>query len=112
MLSLIQKTKTEVLDVIFPKKCIGCNTLNTWICFDCFSRLIQESPVKRRINNLSVYACANYKNKILQKLINNFKYDGVIDLSIDGAKLLSSLYSVLIIDKVDLITSIPLHPKR
>lgn len=110
--STIQKTKTEVLDVIFPKKCVGCSCLDAWLCSNCFIKLLKETPVRRKINNLSVYACGNYKNKTLQKLINSIKYYGITDLVDDGAKLLATLYSVVVIDECDLITWIPLHSKR
>lgn len=111
-LSIIQKTKTEVLDCIFPKKCVGCSYLNTWLCSDCLTKLLQQPPIRRTIDNLSIFASANYKNQIIQKLINFIKYNGVTDLVDDGAKLLSAIYSTLVTDEADLITWIPLHPKR
>lgn len=110
--STFQKTKTEVLDCVFPKRCVGCASLNSWLCFNCFSKIIHEPQVRRKIHNFSVYACANYKNKIIQNLINYLKYNGVTDLAADGAKLLATLYSAAITDEADLITWIPLHPKR
>lgn len=110
--SIIQKTKTEVLDVIFPKKCIGCNSLPSWLCSRCLLKLIQEPLVRRKINHLPIYACGYYQNKILQKLVDYIKYNGVTDLSFDGAQLLSALYSSTIPEEVDLITAIPLHKKR
>lgn len=111
-LSIVRKTKTEVLDAIFPKKCIGCRSLHSWLCSGCLQKLIQEPPVRRKVSHLVVYACGHYQNKILQKLINFIKYNGVTDLSFDGAQLLSALYSSIVPEKIDLITAIPLHKRR
>jgi len=110
--SIIQKTKTEVLDCIFPKKCVGCRSLNVWFCFDCFSKIIHQPPIRRKVGDFSVYACTNYKDKIIQNLVNHLKYSGVTDLATDGAKLLTILYSAIVTDEADFITWIPLHPKR
>ena len=98
-LSIIQKTKTEVLDCIFPKKCVGCRSLNVWFCFDCFSKIIHQPPIRRKVGDFSVYACTNYKDKIIQNLVNHLKYSGVTDLATDGAKLLTILYSAIVTDE-------------
>jgi len=109
---IVQKTKTEVLDLIFPKKCVGCQTLGIWICPKCFQQLLQLQHIKKKINFFEIYSVGNYKDKTLQNIINYIKYYGIKDLSKEAGQLLTSLYSSLIIDEVDLISSVPLANKR
>lgn len=109
---MIQKTKTEVLDTIFPKKCVGCFKIGQWLCADCFQKIQKERPIIHQIDQIKVYACGLYKNKILQNIVNYIKYSGITDLSDTASQLMASLASVYIFDSIDVITAIPLHPKK
>ncbi|MCK9578489.1 ComF family protein [bacterium] len=82
-----------LLDVFFPKLCIGCRTKDTFLCEDCFS-LIEINPYrycfcqipKRLIGKYEtcsscpagylnrIYSATNYDNKIVKKVISELKY--------------------------------------
>lgn len=109
---LYQKLKTELLDLIFPKKCLGCHQEGEWICESCFQKILKEKSIIRQLKNLRVYACGSYKTKIFQNIINYLKYHGITDLAPEGAKIMVSLISTNDNQNFDLITSIPLHRKR
>lgn len=111
-LSLYRKTKTRVLDLIFPEKCAGCYSPGQWLCSSCQQKILSQPPLIRQFENLTVYALANYRVKEVQRLINYLKYQGVTDIARVLAELLSIFFQQFIVQEVDLITAIPLHRKR
>ena len=95
------------LDLIFPKECSGCGREGVWLCQKCFSsvKLRQTQfclECKQETNfgkfcprcalnyNLdgTLIAC-HYEQKIVEKMIETFKYSFVKDLYKDLGKLLS-----------------------
>ena len=87
-----KKIKNFVLDVFFPKFCLGCGKEKTWLCEDCQALLeIQEEnfcPVcgkltldfkthefcKRKTNLEGLFWAVDYNNPLVKKLILKFKY--------------------------------------
>jgi len=91
--------KKFVLDLFFPKKCLGCNCPDTYLCRDCFNK------IELSLNNTCFFCgkitwqgkiCLNcqkenyldriisatdYKNPLVRDLIKNFKYHYVKELS-------------------------------
>ena len=111
-ISLYRKTKTRVLDLIFPKKCAGCQSLDKWLCSSCQHKVLSQQPIIRQWKNLTVYSLANYRSKEVQNLINYLKYQGVTEVADTLAQLLSIYFQQFIFQDVDLITAIPLHRRR
>lgn len=109
---LFEKAKTVVLDLIFPKKCVGCFKVGVWLCNRCLVILQQERPKRRQVDNITVVACGSYKNKVLQRIIDYIKYKGVVELAEAGGKLLAGLASTMTDDNFDLVTAVPLHRQR
>lgn len=84
--------KNFLLDVFFPKFCLGCGKERTWLCEDCQALLeIQEEnfcPVcgkltldfkthkfcKRKTNLEGLFWAVDYNNPLVKKLILKFKY--------------------------------------
>jgi ComF family protein len=72
-----------ILDLLFPKKCVGCGKEGTWFCSDCIAKIsYQELPYIRfegpYLDGLIAAAC--FKNP-LKEAIHAFKYDGVKELA-------------------------------
>ncbi len=91
--------KKFVLNLFFPKKCLGCNCPDTYLCRDCFNR------IKLSLNNTCffcgkitwqgkiciecqkenylnrVIVATEYKNLLARDLIKNFKYHYVKELA-------------------------------
>lgn len=82
----------NILDTVFPVKCLGCGKYNYWLCNNCL----------KNINNFS------YENKLLKNAIHVFKYKFVKDL----AKPLSKLLIKKINFDYNYIVPVPLHKKR
>jgi ComF family protein len=88
----VDNIKPFLLDLFFPKFCLGCKKEGTYLCDDCRALLdINESDYCFNIApNLSgLYFALPYKDKILtKKLIYQFKYPPYLK---DLAKTLASI---------------------
>ena len=94
------KIKEFILDLFFPKFCLGCKKEGSFLCEDCFSVLeISTSHQKfKRKNFEDLYFPLNYENFLVKKLIQNFKYPPLIkELKKDLAFLIFSHF--LLLDK-------------
>ena len=123
----------KILDLVFPKICIGCMKEGDFLCQSCFKKILakknkQYCPNCRRPNVIGAFCgdCCScgfyfdqllsygvYKNDLLKNLIIKFKYKFIKELS----ELLSFLlFKTLTHYKIDfqkmLIVPVPLHKKR
>ncbi len=104
------------IDLIFPKRCVNCKKYGSYLCEVCFSYLsFDAKPLclicnKPSFNNLTHPKCeSRYSidgcfsglsyNKIMQKLIYNFKYKPYLT---DVKKVLSELFIESIIQNENL----------
>lgn len=111
-----------LLDLLFPKKCYGCNCCSTWLCQKCFTKLsLYEGEVPRALKNKAdLIIAGEYKDKLLSDLIINFKFGYNKELveplflflkeAIDK-KILIDNFSNNNWDNI-LIIPVPLHKKR
>lgn len=116
----------KILDILFPKKCLGCNRANTYFCPFCFNEIeiyknnycfLCGKPTNQAnicCNNLinKIIVAVEYKDPIIRKIIKNFKYKYIKELKIPLSKFL--IASLENIEKpIDyIIIPIPLHKKR
>jgi ComF family protein len=94
------KIKKYILDLIFPKFCLGCKRERSFLCEDCFSTLeISTTHQKFKGKNLTdLYFPVNYENFLVKRLIQNFKYPPLIkELKKELASLIISHF--LLLDK-------------
>jgi ComF family protein len=112
------KFKEFILDLVFPKFCLGCKKEGTFLCEDCFSTLeISTSHQKFKEKNLTdLYFPVNYENFLVKKLIQNFKYPPLIkELKKELALIIISHF--LLLDKKPnfsefVLVPIPLSKKK
>lgn len=106
MMSLFNAAKTFVLDLLFPIHCLGCKKEGSWLCQDCFSKIelnkkqfcpscLHETisgefcDVCQTAHKLSgVTVASSYKNKLLQKAIQFFKYRFAEELALPLSEIL------------------------
>ena len=112
------KIKEFILDLIFPKFCLGCNKEGTFLCQDCFSTLEVFTTHQRfRGKNLDdLYFSVVYESFLIKKLIKNFKYPPLVkELKKELAQLIISHF-LLLDRKPDfsnfVLIPIPLTKKR
>ena len=72
---MIEKLKTFLASLLFPKFCFGCQEEGNYLCQDCKSILdilnFHQAFKKEDIDDL--YFSIGYKNPLLKGLIQKFK---------------------------------------
>lgn len=133
----LQNLKSFILDLIFPRECLGCGLEKKYLCSNCFSQLElnkrfycvfckKETAYSQICLNCkdktalkAVFVIANYNNELLQELLHNLKYNFVEEISDNLSDLMvkslerNNLFSAWQINKANtIITAVPLHKKR
>ena len=117
-----------ILDLLFPKYCVGCKKIGSYLCFECKNKLeiikVQNCPVcghksitgtthplcKKRYSLDGSTSIFNYKNPIKQA-VHQIKYRLIKDeIKTFTDFMLQNLPNNF--PKFDLIIPIPLHPKK
>lgn len=128
------KTSEEFLvDILFPKSCIGCGKEDFFVCESCNKLLeylsFQNCPICEAAMTVSGEKCqncqrdhemkidkmiiaGNYENELLSKIIHFYKYKFVEDLSGDLGAYLTEALRKWLRKTPDLIVPVPLHKKR
>lgn len=71
----------KALDLFFPKKCLGCNRPDTYLCRACFNK-IELHPIKTKEVYLDIIISAtDYRNPVIRELIKKFKYHYIKELA-------------------------------
>jgi ComF family protein len=129
----MNKIRSFFLDLLFPKRCLGCGKSDTYLCPDCFNK-IQIIPNKfcffcKKISwqgkiclehKPSVYldriiSATEYRNPLIRDLIKSFKYHYVQELAEPLSLLLvETLKSFDLELKASdyLIIPVPLHGRK
>lgn len=124
-----------LLDLVFPKKCLGCGKTGAYFCLDCLNLVSLEPkricPVcqKPSIGGLTHSRCRSPQSLdgltsifayrgVVKKAITKLKYQFVSDLAQDLVELFLSfggedrVFSHLCRQKEIIFVSIPLHSSR
>jgi ComF family protein len=110
-----QLVRDFILDLIFPKECLGCGREGVWLCKKCFTKIPLNTELfclgcnrptdhgqicpycQRHFFLDGIWVAADYKNEILANLIKIFKYHSAREIKdILGRLLLSCLHNLLI----------------
>ena len=81
---IINKIKEWILDLLMPKKCLGCGKEGLYICKDCESFLSEVSPEYTQDNFISVWEYEGIIEKAIRKIKTNGCYN-IIDELVDKA---------------------------
>ena len=120
MFEALNKTKEWILDILFPKFCLGCGREGLYICKDCEVFLSEVDPavsLKLSFNKLvetkfqpTIISVWEYEG-LMEKLIYKIKFDGcyhIVDELV--AKAMEKINLNLPEDTV--ITYVPMWPKK
>jgi len=85
-----KRIKNFLINLLFPKYCLGCQREGDYLCEDCQATLeISSIHQKADLEELSdLYFAADYQKPLIQNVIQQFKYEPFIK---ELAKSLSSL---------------------
>jgi ComF family protein len=129
----VKSLKTAVLDSLFPIFCLSCQKEGSWLCKDCLAQMklldFQVCPAcedsitdkgflcfacretrQSRLDGL--IAAVSYEDPAARKMVHNFKYRFVSDISQPLAKLICRALIRNDIALPDFIVPVPLHSKR
>lgn len=103
----------NLLDLIFPRHCLGCGRERTWLCFDCLARL----PRSYSPNEDKIFSVFEYGAPVVKQVIWRLKYKRGLELAEILAKpmhdvLLEELEDELITNAKIILIPAPLSPAR
>lgn len=110
---IIKKIVNFILDLLFPKHCVGCDKEGSWLCNKCANDIVKiKTPIcptcqkitlygqfcpkcRAKTNLTGVIVAAYYEEGPLKEAIHTYKYEGVFDLASDLGKLLCDKLNLL-----------------
>ena len=119
-----------LLDLIFPKRCVGCSGEGNWLCFDCFMSIEAFATPRcadcKRLTSDGRYCRTHAKDhrltgllfvgefpsRALREAIHVLKYNGVQELAIPLSYLLVRRLSAVSTLERAVVIPVPLHPAR
>jgi ComF family protein len=131
--SKINFLKKIALDSLFPIFCLSCQKEGAWLCESCLARtelldfqvcpacekivtdkglLCPECKEKRSLHLDGLIAAVSYEEPAVRKLVHNFKYRFISDISQPLAKLIARALTRNDLPLPDLFVPVPLHPRR
>lgn len=112
MRNLIKIICETFLDLLFPSFCLSCGHIGNYLCRKCYSSIYFypfPPPLNLEPNYLDKLIVLTHYNSPLKKLIVAYKYQkGKILVK----TLTELIWHSIILERVDLLTFIPLHPKK
>lgn len=97
----------NLLDLIFPKRCVGCGRIGKYFCSSCL-RTIRHRPQA----GTALISFFRYEG-VVRKAIKTLKYRRVSDLAEEFVSLiLPSELTLLPMNQAAVLVPIPLHPSR
>lgn len=108
------------LDALFPSRCYGCGTYDTFLCQSCFKLLPRRSPVTVVFEHStdkpdgldSLTSALFFRAPIVSLLIHDFKFQGIEAISTPLTQCLTQALEHTSLPLPYIITPVPLHPRR
>lgn len=104
--NVFYKIKDFILDLVFPRYCVGCSLEGEWFCQKCRKKIIfVKAPACPKCGRLTpngqfcsrcrdksfltgLITAAYYRKSALREAIHTFKYDEIFDLKKELGKIL------------------------
>jgi competence protein ComFC len=114
------KLSTLFLESLFPRRCFGCGVYETFLCPKCYQKVPRRLPATRLIATGShtalgldsLTSATYFRAPIVSRLVHNFKYQGMQELSDPLSRLMLESIQHTSIPLPGIITAVPLHTKR
>jgi competence protein ComFC len=114
----MKKILNNLLDYIWPQFCLGCNGEGSLCCGFCLNDILLEDleninwSDKNNLYFNACYNCCNYQDKLVQKLIKNYKYNYIENLANLLTDILERQARRLNLDKNTIVVNAPLHKNK
>ena len=122
----------NVLELVFPKKCIGCGLFGEYLCFACaseieliktslcpgcgkltdMSRFCNKCRRKHGLSLKGIIIATHYKSPHIKEMIYDLKYNGITAYSEIFGELLYQSAKLINFGANPVITAVPLFPKK
>lgn len=131
--SFLQGVEKQILDTLFPLRCLGCRTKGAWICSVCEHQIMlrteQYCPVclrhitptgevcfscrdKRKPALDGIFVASYYKEPLFAHALHTYKYRFIPHLSVPFGNILKNALEKSPLRLPDLLIPVPLHKKR
>jgi len=110
--STIMILKDIIKELLFPRYCVGCGKIFTFLCPKCYEQIeFVTLPIQPTLDQVYIdkLISAAYFQPPISNLIKAMKYNSIPDMSLTCAKL---LFRTVNFSLPDLVTSVPLHKHR
>lgn len=112
--------KKVLLEILFPRFCLGCHKEGGYLCQDCFSLIPLSEKTSKARRLFGLYFAADYNNFLLKRIVQRFKYPPFAkELSMVLVYIILSYFQnlekpppFLINPKDYVFVPVPLHKKR
>ncbi|MBT4517000.1 MAG: ComF family protein [Candidatus Komeilibacteria bacterium] len=114
----MKKLLNNLLDFIWPQFCLGCNREGSLCCGFCLNDILLDDlktiswPDKNKLYFEACYNCCNYQDKLVQKIIKNYKYNYLENLAELLIDILEKQARRLNLDKNTIVVNAPLHKNK
>ena len=78
------------LDLLFPRRCVGCQKEGLWICSACSDSLVVQGE-ERQVADRSVTWLFDFDTPLVREILHNLKYNGVRELAEELGRVVSGL---------------------
>jgi ComF family protein len=121
--------RTQFLDLILPRRCIGCRRMGAWLCAECLDQAPRLGPPfcarcgsttdpdgrcrRCRTPPLKIECIRSvvYSEGVLREAVHRFKYDGLTALAEPLGGLMAAHWAQYPIP-ADVVVPVPLHAAR
>lgn len=124
----VNRIKSNLLDLVFPHLCIGCNKEGRILCQDCRNKLTinpqKICPICKMADEVrncvgspldNLWALSHYQDYLVAESVQKLKYEYLTDFIQDYWKAYLKKFWQLnknVINNDHLLISVPLHKKR
>ncbi|MBU6447591.1 ComF family protein [Patescibacteria group bacterium] len=121
----------QVLELLFPRVCVGCNTSGELLCHDCFADLefVEQiciecgAPSERGVTHAQcagkhsasrLFCVCDYRHNLTAKIVTALKYNLIKDLDITCAQIIfkALIERNALPDEDFVITFVPMHKTK
>lgn len=103
----------KILDVLFPKRCVGCKSPSSYICLACAGKI----PYCEKIGPSWIISMWSYKDPRIKRLLWRFKFENKFSIAEDLAPfardhLIMELSDRAIFENIKSLTLVPIPLSR
>jgi len=81
-----------ILDLLFPRRCVGCQKEGRWLCRDCRNG-VEHRGLYVHAEHADLFGLLSFRQKAVRELLHTLKYNGVYEAAANLRELLEWQYS-------------------